>query len=95
MLTELILDRANKQIIAYTTQDVEPILDRNHVLRGEVQRNDWARHVATIPSVILLGWLNEEYAKGNTRLRMFTSEFYALVAKKLQDSDWKHLRIDR
>ena len=95
MLTELILDRADKRIIVHTTQDVEPILDRNHALRGEPQRSDWGRHVATIPNVILLRWLNEEFAKGNTHLRMFTQEFYVLVAKKLKDSDWKLLRADK
>ena len=95
MLTELILDRAGKRIIATATQDVEPILDRNHALRGEPQRSDWGRHVASVPNVILLKWLDEEYAAGNTRLRIFSSEFNALVAKKLADPDWKHLRTDK
>jgi len=95
MLTELILDRADKRIIASTTQDVKPILDRNHALRGEHQRSDWGRHVASVPNVILMQWLNEEYAAGNTRLRMFSPEFNALVAKKLADPDWKHLRTER
>jgi hypothetical protein len=95
MLTQLILDRAEKRIIASTTQDVEPILDQNHAFRREPQRSDWARHVASIPNIILVRWLNEEYAKGNTKLRMFTCEFYRLVAKKLRDPDWKHLRTDK
>jgi hypothetical protein len=95
MLTELILDRNHKRIIASTTQDVEPILDRNHGLRGEPQRSDWARHVASIPNVILVQWLNEEYARGNTRLRMFSPEFNAIVERKLADPNWKKLRTDR
>jgi hypothetical protein len=37
--------------------------------------------------VILLRWLNEEYVRGNTQLRMFTREFDELVAKKLRDPD--------
>jgi hypothetical protein len=95
MRTDLLLDRAEKKVIASTTQDVEPILARNHVLRNEPQRSDWGRHIATIPNVILVRWLNEEYARGNTQLRMFTREFDELVATKLRDPDWKFLRTDR
>ena len=82
-------------MIAVSTQDVEPILERNRMLRGERQRSDFGRHVANIPNVILVRWLNEEYARGNTELRMFTPAFNALVARKLQDPDWKHLRVDK
>jgi hypothetical protein len=94
MRTDVLLDRAGT-VIASATQDVEPILQRNARLRGERQRGDWGRHVATIPNVILLKWLNEAHARGNTGLRMFTKEFDALVARKLEDPDWKYLRIDR
>jgi hypothetical protein len=94
MRTDLLLDRAGT-VIAGATQDVEPILKHNQYLRGEPQRSDWARHVATIPNVILLKWLNEAHARGNTALRMFTKEFDALVARKLADPDWKYLRTDR
>ena len=45
--------------------------------------------------MILVRWLNEEYARGNTALRMFTAEFKALVAHKLADSDWAYLRTDK
>jgi len=95
MRTELLLDRNEKVIIAHTTQDVEPILERNRALRGEPQRSDWGRHIASIPNVILVRWLNEEYAAGNTRLRPFTFEFNELVARKLQDSEWAYLRVDK
>jgi hypothetical protein len=95
MRTRLLLDRTERKIIAVTEQDVEPILKRNHALRGEPQRSDWGRHVATIPNVILVRWLNEEYARGNARLRMFTREFDELVARKLRDPDWKFLRSDK
>jgi hypothetical protein len=95
MRTALLLDRADSKIIAVTTQDVEPILDRNKALRRETQHSDFCRHVASIPNVILVRWLNEEYARGNTQLRMFTPAFAELVARKLQDPDWKHLRVDR
>ena len=94
MRTAVSLDRTGA-VIASATQDVEPILERNQRLRGEPQRSDWARHVATIPNVILLKWLNEAHARGDTALRMFTKEFDALVKRKLEDPDWKYLRTDR
>jgi hypothetical protein len=95
MRIDLLLDRSEKKVIASATQDVEPILEQNHALRGEPQRSDWGRHIATIPNVILMRWLNEEYARGNAGLRMFTREFDALVDRKLRDPDWKFLRTDR
>src|SRR5262249_1123791 len=76
MRTDVLLDSAGT-VIASATQDVEPILGRNAQLRGERKRGDWGRRVAPIPNGILLKWLNE--ARGNTGLRMFTSEFDELV----------------
>jgi hypothetical protein len=93
--TDLLFDRGERKLIASTAQDVEPILELNHALRGEAQRSDWGRHIATIPNVILVRWLNEEYARGNIQLRMFTTEFDELVATKLRDPDWKFLRTDK
>ena len=99
MHTRLILDRAVKAkdslIIAESMQDVEPILERNKQLRSTPQKSDWGRHIASIPNVILTRWLNEEYARGNVGLRMFTKEFDELVAKKLRDPEWKYLRVDK
>jgi hypothetical protein len=94
MRSEILLDRAGT-VIASATQDVEPILKRNRRLRAEPQTSDWGRHVASIPNVILLKWLNEAHAGGNSGLRMFTAEFDALVARKLEDPDWKYLRTDK
>jgi len=95
METRLTLDRGEKLIVAETIQDVEPILERNHVLRSQPQKSDWGRHIACIPNVILVRWLNEEYARGNVSLRMFSKGFDALVAKQLRDPGWKHLSVDR
>ena len=95
MRTDIVLDRSERKLVASTWQDVEPILDRNHALRCEPQRSDWGRHVATIPNVILVRWLNEEYARGNTQVRIFTKEFDELVASKLEDPDWAYLRTDK
>jgi hypothetical protein len=95
MRTDVLFDPADKTITAVTTQDTGPILDRNAALRAQPQRSDFGRHVASVPNVILVQWLNEEYARGNTDLRMFTPAFNALVARKLRDPDWKHLRVDK
>jgi hypothetical protein len=76
-------------------QDVAPILAWNREARGNEQRSDWGRHVARIPNVIYVKWLNEEHARGNTALRLFTPEFDLIVQKKLDDPDWAYLRTDR
>ena len=93
MRTDVLLERGvrprDSRIVASSWQDVEPILARNAALRGAPQRSDFARHVATIPAVILVKWANE------TDLRMFTAEFNALVARKLADPDWAYLRVDK
>ena len=94
METRLSLDRGERLIVAETMQDVEPILERNRVLRSLPQKSDWGRHVATIPNVILVRWLNEEHARGRTDLRLFTREFDEVVKRKLADPDWAYLRTD-
>ena len=95
--TELLLDRGERKIVAVSTQDVEPVLVRNKSLRGEPQGgHDCARLVADIPAVILVRWLNEEYARGNTHLRLFTREFNeTVVRRKLQDPEWRYLHTDK
>lgn len=73
-------------------QDVEPILERNKALRRDPQRSDWGRHIASIPNVIIVKWMVEE---GADVLRMSGEEFGAFIRKKLDDPDWRHLRVDR
>jgi hypothetical protein len=87
--------RDGKNIAIEHSQDVEPILEHNKLLRGEEQRSDWGRHVASIPNVIYVKWLDEEHRKGNTSLRLFTPEFDEIVQKKLQDPEWAYLRTDK
>jgi hypothetical protein len=76
-------------------QDVAPILEWNKEARRDEQQSDWGRHIARIPNVIYVQWLNEEHAKGNTGLRLFTPEFDELVERKLKDPEWAYLRTDR
>jgi hypothetical protein len=89
------LDSNGKDLAIEHVQDVEPILQWNSRARCDEQRSEWGRHVARIPNVVYVGWLNEEHAKGNTSLRMFTTEFDLVVQRKLEDPEWAYLRTDR
>lgn len=94
MPTRLTLDRGENLIVAETIQDVEPILEHNKMLGSIEQKSDWGKHIASIPNVFITKWLNEEWTRGNTSIKMFDKEFDALVARKLRDPDWKFLRVD-
>lgn len=85
----------NKNVIVERIQDVEPILENNKKLRGEKQKSDWGRHVATIPNVVLEQWLNDEMKRGNTTIRWGSKEFDELIHRKIQDRDWLFLRTDK
>jgi hypothetical protein len=90
--TRLILDRSEKLIVVESIQDVEPILERNAALRREPQKSDWGRHIATIPNIILVKWMNED---GVNVLGLTSEEFGEFIRKKLNDPDWRHLRTDK
>jgi hypothetical protein len=91
-LARLHLDADGDRLTIEHAQDVEPILERNARLRAEPQRSDWGRHIASIPNVILVRWMNEE---GANVLAMSGEEFGTFVRKKLNDPDWRHLRVDQ
>lgn len=93
--TQILLDSNGKDLAIRHVQDVEPILARNKLLRTEEQRCDWGREIAEIPNVLYVRWLDEEHARGNTSLRMFSPEFDAIVKKKLYDPEWAYLRTDK
>ena len=99
MRTRLVLESAPRArdsiIIVQSMQDVEAILERNKLLRSMPQKSVWGRHVASIPNVILVKWLNEEHARGNVALRLFSKEFDAVIACKLRDPEWRYLRVGR
>lgn len=86
------LDADGDALIIEHMQDVQPILERNRALRGKAQTSDWGRHIATIPNVVIVKWMNEE---GADVLRMSGEEFGAFIRKKLDDPDWRHLRVDK
>ncbi len=91
----VLLDSNGKDLAVEHVQDVEPILEWNKEARRDDQRSDWGRHIARIPNVLYVKWLDEEYAKGRTDLRLYSKEFDAIVHKKLQDPEWAYLRVDK
>ncbi len=82
------LDTGGDRLTIEHVQDVEPVLERNAAMRGEAQRSDWGRHIASIPNIVIVQWMNE------TGVLPFTREFDEIVARKLKDPDWAHLRTD-
>ena len=92
--TRIHLDSNGQDLTVEMTQDVEPILEHNKVLRSMAQKSDWGRHVESIPNVIMARWLNEELERGNTTIKMFGPEMDALVDRKLKDPEWAFLRTD-
>lgn len=93
--TRVHLDSNGQDLAIEHVQDVEPILEQNKLLRTMEQQSDCAREIADVPYVILLRWLNEEYAKGNTTINLLGEEMKRLVAKKLKDPEWAYLRTDK
>lgn len=84
-----------RNITVERVQDVEDILELNKVRQNEPQsRSSDFRHIASVPNIFLERWLNEEHARGNTMLRLWTPEFDKLVEQKLKDPDWRFLRTD-
>ena len=92
--TRVLLEK-DRNIVVASQDDVEGVLEHNKKLRSITQRSDWGRHVASIPPVICVKWLNEEWQRGNTQLRFLSPEWDLLVRDKLNDPEWKYLRTDK
>ena len=92
--TRVLLEK-DRSIVVASQDDVEGVLEHNKKLRSITQRSDWGRHVASIPPVICVKWLNEEWQRGNTQLRFLSPEWDLLVRDKLNDPEWKFLRTDK
>lgn len=86
------LDSDGEHVTLEHVQDVTPILARNAALRAEPQKSDWGRHIASIPNVILVRWMNED---GVNVLGMSSEEWSKYIRRKLDDPDWRHLRVDK
>jgi len=87
-------DPSDKRLLALSWQDYSHVLEQNKVFRDLPKKSTWARLKAQVPNNLIHQWLNEEYAKGNTKLRPFTREFReTVVAKKLADPNYKYLLV--
>lgn len=93
MQTTIVKLTEKRSIAVYSADDVEPILERNKTLRGMAQKSDWGRHVASIPNVICVKWLNEAWQRGHN-IRYLSPEWDKIVSEKLKDPEWAYLRTD-
>lgn len=93
MRRSLDIDHSKNHLRIYQEDDVADVLDQNAELRSQPQKSDWGRHVASIPNIITLKWLNEERARGRD-IKLFSEEFNELVEQKLRDPDYAYLRTD-
>lgn len=84
----------DRSITVVSEDDVEDILENNKMLRSMPQKSDWGRHIASIPNVICVQWLNEAWQRGH-HVRFLSKEWDELVARKLKDPDWAFLRTDQ
>ena len=93
MQTVIVPLTEKRNIAVYSTDDVEPTLERNKLLRTIDQNSDWGRHIATIDNVIQVMWLNEEWKRGNY-IRYLSPEWNELLKRKLKDPEWANVRTD-
>lgn len=96
MLTTVFVDLNGKDTLSvYSEDDVEEVIEHNRRLQSVPQKSDWGRHVASIPTIVLTRWLNDEWNRGNTSLKMSGREWDLLIERKLNDPDWRYLRTDK
>ncbi len=81
-----------KNIVLYHEDDVSDVLENNKKLRSMEQTGDF-RHVASIPPVVLVKWMDDERNRGRD-IQFLSKEMDELVAQKLRDPDWSYLRTD-
>jgi hypothetical protein len=94
MQTEIVKLTERRSVAVYSTDDVEPVLEHNKLLRTMEQPNtDGLKHIASVPNIIMVKWLNEEWQRGNS-VRYLSREWDELVTKKLKDPEWAYLRTD-
>ncbi len=84
-----------RNIVLYHEDDVSDVLEQNKQLRSMPQKRDRVfNHVASIPSVIIVKWLDEERNRGH-EVQFLSKEFDELTQRKLNDPEWKYLRVDK
>lgn len=80
------VDGEGEQFHIEKVQDVEPILDANRRDRNSgANDNGWLRHVARIPMIVHLQWLNEGFDCQDPNNR-------SALMRRLNSSEWQYLR---
>lgn len=91
MKTEIVTLTDKQTIAVVSADDVEPILEHNKALRAmEQTKTDGLKHKATIPNVLMVKWLNEEWQRGSN-VRYLSEEFEQVIARKLKDPEYAYL----
>lgn len=93
MQTVLVPLTQERSVTVYSVDDVEPVLEHNKLLRTMEQKSDWGRHYASVPNILVVKWLNEEWQRGND-IRYLSREWDELFEKKLRDPEYAYLRTD-
>lgn len=94
MHTEIVKLTDKRTIAVVSADDLEPYLERNKMLRTLHQpKTDGLKHVASIPNLIMVKWLNEAWQRGSN-VRYLSREWDDIVKKKLKDPEWAYLRTD-
>lgn len=82
------------EVVIQTVQDVQPILDFNHERQSmEPNRKSNFRHVASIPTTVLTGWIKEfKLMHGVGYHQAEPEQREAFMKRKLNDRDNSRLR---
>lgn len=92
MLTWHEYDEMTDETTISYVQDVDPVLEGNKQDYNDWDRHqDWGneyRHVARIPASVQLKWLIED------GVDIYNKDHKEAVARKLNDSEWRHLRTN-
>jgi hypothetical protein len=92
--TILYPDPNDKSVVAVSYQDYSHVLEQNKVLRDVPQkRAAWARHIAQVPNNLIFEGLNEEWRRGNTKLKLGKEFNETVVRKKLADPNYSYLLV--
>lgn len=89
MISEFIIDEANKQVIEKITEDVEPVLDENKRLfnlNDGYSPSRELRRVASIPASIQTKWLVE------LGVDVMNKDHWPAVKRLLNSNEYLYLR---
>lgn len=77
------------RLIVQSSQDVEPILNRNKMMQNDksLTRGKDIWHIASIPNIVIEQWMKEG-------INVFKKEDWAKVKERLNNPEYKYLRTD-